>query len=77
MVKHTQTICRQIADELLSVWPYVILALKGLKEIFLKNEYPASFIDKCFKTFLNEIFLATSNFYYRKENPDLSASFSW
>ena len=34
MVKHTQTIRRQFADELTEcVWPFVILALKGLKKI--------------------------------------------
>ena len=32
MAKHTQTIRRQIADELFEcVWPFVNLALKGLK----------------------------------------------
>ena len=37
MVKHTQTICRQIADELFQcVWPFVGLALKGLNS-YLAN----------------------------------------
>ena len=31
--------------------------LSFLKDIFFKNGYPASFIDKCFKTFLNKICL--------------------
>ena len=31
--------------------------LSFLKDIFFKNGYPASFIDKCFKTFLNKIYL--------------------
>ena len=32
MVKHTQTIRQQIADKLFEcVWPFVKLALKGLK----------------------------------------------
>ena len=31
MAKHTQTICRQLADELFEcVWPFVKLVLKGL-----------------------------------------------
>ena len=35
MAKHTQTIRRQIADELFEyVWPFVNLALKGLKDSF-------------------------------------------
>ena len=28
-----------------------------LKDIFLKNGYPISFIDKCFKTFLDQLYL--------------------
>ena len=33
IVKHTQTICRQIANKLFEcVWPFVILVLKGLTE---------------------------------------------
>ena len=28
-----------------------------LKDIFLKNGYPTSFIDKCFKTFLDQLFI--------------------
>ena len=28
-----------------------------LKDIFLKKGYPTSFIDKCFKTFLNQLFI--------------------
>ena len=28
-----------------------------LKDIFLKNGYPASFIDKCFKTLLDQLFI--------------------
>ena len=31
--------------------------LSFLKDIFFKNGYPASFIGKCFKTFLNKIYL--------------------
>ena len=30
-----------------------------LKDIFLKNGYPASCIDKCFKTFLDQLFIKT------------------
>ena len=35
--------------------------LTFLKEIFRKNGYPESFIDKCFKKFLNNIHLGTEN----------------
>ena len=36
MAKHTQTIRRQIADELFEcVWPFLNLALKGLSIIVL------------------------------------------
>ena len=43
MVTHTQTICRQIADELLSVFDHFVgLALKGLT--FDYNSSRASFI---------------------------------
>ena len=31
--------------------------LAFLKDISLKNEYPISFIDKCFKTFLDQLYL--------------------
>ena len=40
-----------------SDWTKFHSELKLLKEIFLKNGYPTSFIDKCFKTFLDQLYI--------------------
>ena len=40
-----------------SNWTNFHNELVFLKDIFLKNEYPISFIDKCFKTFLDRLYL--------------------
>jgi len=41
-----------------SDWTKFHNELKLLKEIFLKNGYPTSFIDKCFKTFLDQLYIS-------------------
>ena len=40
-----------------SNWTYFHNDLVFLKDIFLKNWYPISFLDKCFKTFLDRLYL--------------------
>ena len=40
-----------------SNWTNFHNELVFLKDIFLKNGYPISFIDKCFKTFLDRLYL--------------------
>ena len=40
-----------------SSWSKFHNELAILKEVFLKNGYPVSFIDKCFKSFLNQVYL--------------------
>ena len=42
---------------LCSSWTKFHNELAILKDIFLKNGYPASFIDRCFKTFLDKVYL--------------------
>ena len=42
---------------LCSDWSKFHKELKTLKEIFLKNGYPLSYIDNCFKTFLDRLFI--------------------
>ena len=41
--------------EICSYWTK--FQLNFLKQIFLKNGYPQSFIDNCFKTFLDKLFI--------------------
>ena len=49
MVKYTQTICQQFADELFeSVWPFCGLALKGLILSELINSIPPEIIRKTY-----------------------------
>ena len=36
--------------------------LSFLKQVFLKNWYPLSFIDNCFKTFVDKLFIKRSQF---------------
>ena len=40
-----------------SNWTNFHNELAFLKDIFLKSAYPVSFIDKCFKTFLDQLYL--------------------
>ena len=40
-----------------SNWTNFHNELAFLKDIFLENVYPISFIDKCFKTFLDRLYL--------------------
>ena len=40
-----------------SDWTKFNEELNFLKQIFLKNGYPQSFIDNCFKTFLDKLFI--------------------
>ena len=40
-----------------SNWTIFHNELVFLKDIFFKNEYPISFIDKCFKTFLDRLYI--------------------
>ena len=39
-----------------SNWTNFHNKLVFLKDMFLKNRYPISFIDKCFKTFLHQLY---------------------
>ena len=43
-----------------SDWTKFYNELSFLKDMFTKNGYPVSFIDKCFKTFLSVIYKKTS-----------------
>ena len=43
-------------------WTNFFNELALLKDIFLKNGYPISFIDKCFKTFLDKLCLKNINY---------------
>ena len=40
-----------------SNWTHFHNELAFLKDIFLKNGYPISFIGECFKTFLDQLYL--------------------
>ena len=40
-----------------SDWTTFHQELSFLKQVFLKNEYPLSFIDNCFKTFVVKLFI--------------------
>ena len=40
-----------------SDWAKFYEEFSFLKQVFLKNEYPLSFIDNCFKTFVDKLFI--------------------
>ena len=42
-----------------SDWTKFHEKLSFLKQVFFKNGYPLSFIDKCFKTFVDKLFNET------------------
>ena len=51
-----------------SNWTQFHTELTFLKEIFQKNGYPANFIDKCFKKFLNNMHLVKKTYQQLKKS---------
>ena len=49
-----------------SNWTHFHNELAFLKDIFLKNGYPISFIGECFKTFLDQLYLKKPELNFRK-----------
>ena len=61
-----------------SNWTHFRNELAFLKDIFLKNGYPISFIGECFKTFLDQLYLKRPELLTAgKENLNACYSFSW